>query len=105
TGVAATWIVVHPLVGLVPIYSRALRAIDLSVFRYFRALLPALAGSALMGVVVLGLESVLPATMRPVARLVVLVAAGAVSYGLLMVATQRDRLLKIRTAIAQLQGS
>jgi PST family polysaccharide transporter len=105
TAVAATWIVVHPLVALVPIYSRAFRAIDLSGFRYLRSLLPALAGSALMALVVLAMENVLPSAMRPVTRLLVLVAAGAVSYGLVMVATQRERLVKIRAAITQLQSA
>ncbi|MFN2399283.1 MAG: lipopolysaccharide biosynthesis protein, partial [Gemmatimonadaceae bacterium] len=59
-GIAATWLVAHPLV-LLPVYRRVFSRIELAPGAYLRALWPAVSASALMAAAVIGLDRAAPA--------------------------------------------
>jgi teichuronic acid exporter len=78
-GVAAAWMIVHPLVTL-PLYWRLFRRLELPAHRYSRALTPALSGWALLAVVVLALHRLLSSDLHPALRLIVELTAGSTLY-------------------------
>jgi len=103
TGVAAAWMIVHPIVALFPIYRRTFRALGLPATTYFGALLPAIGGSVVMCLAVEGADVLLPGSMRPILRLALMIAAGALSYAATLLVTQRERLVKVRSLAVQLR--
>jgi PST family polysaccharide transporter len=79
-GLAAAWLIGAPLHAL-PRARIALRAIELSPGAYLRNLWPALSSSAVMAVVVVGVQHLAGAAgWPPVARLVIAGVVGAVTY-------------------------
>lgn len=108
-GVAAAWIVVHPLV-LVPLYRRTFLVTGLTLRAYLAALAPAVSGTLLLVVAVLGVRLLLPAGVpgagaagSPVLRLALQVAAGAAAYGLALFLFHRDRLRAFRGLLRHLR--
>ena len=104
-GVAVAWILVHPIVMLVPQYRRTFRLIDLPASRYFAALWPAVSGCLVMTALVLGTDRLLPIGTRPGFRLIILVATGAAGYAGSLVVLHRPRLLALRDAVRRLRAS
>jgi O-antigen/teichoic acid export membrane protein len=105
-GVAAAWIVVHPLI-LVSLYRRTFRVTGLTLRAYLRALAPAASGTLLLVAAVLGVRLLLPAdvagTGGPVLRLALQMAAGAAAYGLALLLFHRDRLRAFRSLLRHLR--
>ena len=90
-GVAYTWLLCYPLVSI-PLYRRVMQRIELSLAEYMRSLWPAISGSMVMAVVVLGVEYVMPSTWSAHVQLIGAVVAGAVAYSAVMLLGHRDRL-------------
>lgn len=91
TGIAAAWMVVHPI-SVLPTYARAFRCIQLPATAYLRALWPAASSSVIMALVVLAVMAVLPPGAPAGVRLAVEVAAGAAAYAATTFVLHRARL-------------
>lgn len=104
-GVAVAWILVHPVVMLVPQYHRTFRLIELPARRYFTALWPAVSGCAVMTVLVLAADRLLGPGTRPGVRLVILVSTGAIAYAGSMAVLHRSRVLALRDAVRRLRAA
>jgi polysaccharide transporter, PST family len=94
SGVAAGWMVAHPLV-LFLLYRRVTARTGLRDRDYLRALWPALNGVLVMAAVVLG-AGWLTRSLPGAARLAIEVAAGAASYAAVLLAFHRERVEAIR---------
>jgi O-antigen/teichoic acid export membrane protein len=92
TGIAATWLLLHPLVTL-PLYWRVFRTIDLSPLKYLQSLWPALSGSLLMIIAIMLVQSALHDTWSLSIRFAVQVLTGGTVYVSLMFLAYRDRLV------------
>lgn len=80
TGVAAAWLLAHPLVSL-RFYLRVTRVMNLRSSEYLRCLMPALSSTGVMACVVLALTySGLLSGLPPWAQLMTKVGAGAAAY-------------------------
>ena len=98
-GMAAAWVVSMPLLVLVS-SSLSLPVLGLSWGRLGRAVLPPLAAALAMGVVVVGVGSLLPPIAPPV-RLMTLVPLGVVAYAGFVLLFARDI---ARQAFAMVRG-
>lgn len=93
TGVAATWMLLSPLtVG--PLLIILSRRIHLPLRDYAACLVPALTGSAVMGLAVLGVSRSLPSSWPIAVRLAVEVSVGGVVYAGFIMAFFRQRVLR-----------
>jgi hypothetical protein len=79
TGIAWGWIVAYPLVAL-PLCRRTLRVLGLSAREYVGVLWPALEATAAMMFTVLLTRLTLLAPLHGIARLILEIAVGAVTY-------------------------
>ncbi|HEX8694379.1 MAG TPA: lipopolysaccharide biosynthesis protein [Longimicrobium sp.] len=104
TGVAAAWMLAHPLV-LAPLFARVFRRLELSPAAYLRALGPAASGCALLGACVWAAARLAPAAWPLWALFAAQVAAGAAGYALAVLALHRDRLRAFRGALREARGS
>jgi len=100
TGIAAAWIVVYPLFSI-PLFRRTFARIELDAPQYLGVLWPSVRGAVAMAVAVLALRATLPVELHPTVRLAVLVAAGALVYGLATVRPQLGRMRRLLTAMRQ----
>lgn len=103
-GIAAAWIVAHPIVVL-QILLCVFRATDLKPAAYLRALVPAAASSLLMVAVVLALRFVLPADISPAWRFAAEVPVGAATYAGVMFGLYRERVQAFRNTLRLARGS
>lgn len=78
-GIAASWLIVHPLVSLVS-FTRVRSVLDLSSSRYLKALRLGLDGTVAMGATVLGFQMLLAPDWAPITRLLASILSGAVTY-------------------------
>ena len=97
-GIAAAWIVVHPVIVL-QILVCVFRAAELKPSDYFRSLTPALSSSAIMVIAVLALRYALPADVSPAVRFFTEVPAGAAAYALVLFGLHRERLVAFRSTL------
>ncbi|MFH1279169.1 MAG: lipopolysaccharide biosynthesis protein [Candidatus Eisenbacteria bacterium] len=102
TGIAAAWIVAHPLVTL-PVYWRVFTRIGMPTSRYLRALWPAISAVALMATVVLAVKRIEPAGWPAAARLAVEAGSGAAAYALAIGIIHRSRFKAIRSSLRLLR--
>jgi hypothetical protein len=94
SGVAAAWVALFPLTML-PLLIVLLRHIELPFRHYIEAVLPAMAGTAAMGVAVFALRGWLAASPWPAQlRLAALVGVGAAVYGGILMGFFRERILR-----------
>lgn len=101
SGVAWAWVCAFPLLSGFT-YLRSLRkSIDLSLRSYLGALRPALGATAVMATVVILTRRAITGSVPPAWELVVLVLAGALSYGGVVFALHRSRL---RAVVALLRS-
>jgi len=98
-GIAAMWILVYPLFTI-PLYRRTFMRIEMRAREYLAVLWSPVRGSVLMGAAVMGLRLILPVAWPLALRLGLLIAAGAIAYGL-AVLPQIERLRKILRMIRQ----
>jgi O-antigen/teichoic acid export membrane protein len=89
-GLAMAWVLVDPLFNVV-LYRRVFSKIALSAKEYFRALWPALSGTALMTAVVLAVGVFSGNQGNAGVRLALQIGAGAVTYGLVCLVVHRAR--------------
>jgi PST family polysaccharide transporter len=90
TGIAAAWVVLHPLVTL-PLYRRVFARIELPVGRYLRGLWPATSGALLMTAAVFSAKLLEPDGWPAPARLAVEASVGVLAYVLALLLLHRPR--------------
>ncbi len=100
--VAAAWLLMSPITVL-PVAWKVLRAIGCSAGRYLDALLPALAGSCAMLIVVVALRAWMPT--RGWTGLGAEVGAGALAYGICLWLLFRSRVMRFVRFFAGLRKS
>ena len=88
--VAGVWLIAQPVLTLVSL-SNVRRAVQLPIRSYLVNLRAPVVCSALMAGVVIAVDSMLP-SIPPIAKLIVLCAAGATAYMLIYLLLYRDRL-------------
>jgi PST family polysaccharide transporter len=98
TGIAAAWIVVHPIVVL-QILLCTFRATELKPAQYLASLAPAASASMIMVVAVVVLRIALPSDISPTVRFFTEVPVGAATYGAVLFGLHRDRLLAFRSIL------
>jgi PST family polysaccharide transporter len=101
-GIAATWLVLHPIVLVLP-YRRALRRIDLPFRSYLAAVLPAGNAALHMSAAVLGVRALLPAAVPLALRFAILVAVGASVYVGALFLYHRDRIDGLLRTVRQIK--
>jgi O-antigen/teichoic acid export membrane protein len=101
TGISATWIILYPCITA-PLIWKTLVELDLSVGKYFGAIMPAFLACLVMALVVGTLRLVVPSHWSPLIQLIVSTVGGAAAYTAFILLTQRERL---RNAYALIQGS
>ncbi|MDB4913237.1 MAG: putative polysaccharide biosynthesis protein [Gemmatimonadetes bacterium] len=103
-GVAAAWILVHPIV-LFPTYRFVFKAIELPVRDYFLAIWPALSGNIAMAVTVMLWNHFELYGSTPLTRLLVLSGVGAVTYVATLFLLHGERIRVLRVMIAELRAA
>jgi O-antigen/teichoic acid export membrane protein len=98
TGIALTWIVVHPLIVAMAAW-RVFSRIQLPVRQYVRSLAPGLAGVAAILLAWIALRWMLPDDVSRLLRLVLEVCGGALAYGAVTFGLFRHRLQAFRQVI------
>jgi teichuronic acid exporter len=93
TGVAGAWIALSPLT-ILPLLIILLRKIKLSYREYATALLPAVAGSAVMCLALFGMNNRLPMAWPAVVRLAIQVLGGGAVYAGFILCFFRERVLR-----------
>jgi PST family polysaccharide transporter len=101
-GVAAAWIVLSP-VTILPLLIILLRSIKLSFREYATALLPALAGSAVMCLALFGINSRLPVSWPVTVRLAVQVSMGGAVYAGFILSFFRARIFRYVNFLSSLR--
>lgn len=102
-GIALTWLVLHPIVLVLP-YRRALQRIELPFRTYLVALLPPANAALHMAAAVLIARALLPSAVSLPVRFGVLVALGASVYVGALFLYHRDRVAGLTRTIRQLRG-
>lgn len=97
-GLSAAWVTVYPLVVLENVH-RSTAAIGLSMREVWRAAARPIAAAALVCVAVTALRELLPAGFSEWLRLCLLILCGAVVYGAVSWAYNRDGILELRDAV------
>jgi len=103
TGIAAAWLVVHPLFSVYS-FTRVRKVLDLRGTDYFRALRLGFDGAAVMTAVVLGFEWLVAADWPPPLRLFISIALGALTYGGTTWMLHRTRLRQIVAWLKRVRG-
>lgn len=91
-GVAMAWILVHPLVIVIPMTRRIFARLELPFSVYLMALWPAMSGTLVMTLTVLGSQYALSASLSLGTRLAIEIAVGALTYASILVTAHRARL-------------
>jgi PST family polysaccharide transporter len=89
-GIAATWLIVHPLVAI-PFYALVFRRIELRAVDYFRSLAPALTGTLLMTAAFFAVQHYAWPFWSPLVVMLLGIAAAAVTYGVALLLLHRQR--------------
>jgi len=91
-GIAAVWLIGHPLIVLARQIWLALRVAEASVSEYIRALSPAVVSTAIMAAAVLGLRAILDDSIPASVSLVLTTAIGLAAYAVSVLGLFPDRL-------------
>lgn len=94
-GIAAAWIVAHPLVIAVPAATVVFRRLEVTARDYLAALLPAGTAVAVMSFAVLAARLVRPEGISPIVGLVLDIVVGATCYVGALMLLHRSRLQRI----------
>ena len=94
-GIAAAWIVAHPLVIAVPAAAIVFRRLGVTTRDYVATLLPAATAVGVMSMGVLAARLVRPESMGPVVGLVLDVLVGAVCYIGALLLLHRERIRRV----------
>jgi O-antigen/teichoic acid export membrane protein len=98
TGIAAAWAIVFPFLAA-HLYRRLFRDIEMPLGRYLRALLPALAGCAVMAVGVFVARFASGGRVVLSMRFAAEVIAGALGYAVMLMTVFRPRMLAFRETL------
>jgi O-antigen/teichoic acid export membrane protein len=104
TGIAAAWVLVHPPF-IYAQYRKVKAHTNLASRQIWQALVPALTGSAGLTAAVLGTWAILPDSVGTWRLLLILVAAGAVGYGLPLLVWHRHRIARLLRVMMTLRRS
>jgi teichuronic acid exporter len=104
SGVAAAWLVLSP-VTIMPLLIILMRSINLSYREYALSLIPALAGSAVMCLALLGLNGRLPGSWPLAIRLAVQISVGGAVYMGFILCFFRQRVLRYVNFISSLRNA
>lgn len=99
TGVAMGWLIGQPLIMVTMLLRQALRAAEMPLREYLRALRPPVVTSIAMAVAVLGVRFVMPASLPLALRFAIEVALGVAVYVGAVFGIYRDRLRGLLTAV------
>jgi O-antigen/teichoic acid export membrane protein len=100
-GIAAAWLIAYPPLT-VPMYWRVFRKTEMKTSDYASAVLPAASASIIMAAVVLFVRSALPLGSDRVALLLIVIAAGALSYAGALLTLYHDRMIGLVRIIKKL---
>jgi len=92
TGIAWAWVVAYPLVAL-PLYWKTFNTIDMNAGEYIQALRPAVDGILIMTLSVAILKSTIFANLPMLPRLLLEIAAGAITYAATLLLLHRTRVM------------
>ena len=101
-GIAMTWVVLHPLVVIVPLLRRVTRKLEMPLADWWRAIWPALSSTLVMTLVVLSVQEALTGVPAP-ARLAAAVGTGALAYGGSLLVFHREKVERLRRAVAAMR--
>lgn len=101
-GVALAWIVGYPLLAIV-MFRSVQRLCGLRLGDYAEAIRPPLLASLLMGSVVIGVRTALPARWPDAAHLVLAVSAGLVTYPAVILMAFGDRLKGLKALVGEIR--
>lgn len=101
-GVAWAWIVGYPLI-MIPPYRAVFQVTHMKFSQYLGALAPAALASAGMAVVVIGVSLILPDDLSSLQQLIIKSLSGALTYTVLVLGFQRDRIRMLRSMVGQLR--
>lgn len=101
-GVAASWLIVHPLVTL-PVLIKVLRVLDMPAREYLRGLWPAFSACAVMAASVVAVRWFLSPDLALTPRLAAQVGTGVVTYGVTVLTLHGARVRSLRSALAMLR--
>ncbi len=93
SGVAMAWLVVYPIVVVIPMATTTFRQVQLGWGEYLRVLIPATNAAIVMSVTVLATRSMLPVATPRLVALLAAVAAGGVAYAATLWFFHRERVL------------
>jgi O-antigen/teichoic acid export membrane protein len=102
-GIAMAWIIMFPPLML-PLYYRTFRRIETNAWEYLSAVMPAITASAIMTIAILLLRRNLPLDWPLSARLFILVACGALCYGLSLFVLYRRRMIRLLQAFRRVRN-
>jgi len=102
-GLAGAWLIVYPVIVAFPMWRRAFQRLDLPVRRYFAALQPATEGCLLMAGTVWLSREFLFAGLPALARLLLLVAIGALSYACVLLLRWRSKIVDFQATLRLLR--
>ena len=100
TGISATWIILYPCITA-PLIWKTLVELDLSVWKYIAATMPAIRACLVMIIVVGTIRLTVPSHWSALIGLLVSTVGGASAYTAFILLTQRERL---HNAYALIQG-
>ncbi|MFN8580259.1 MAG: lipopolysaccharide biosynthesis protein [Gemmatimonadaceae bacterium] len=92
-GIAYAWLLVYPVLVVIPMAQTTFRRIELDWRTYLKAMLPATNAVIIMAVTVLGVAAIMPTTAHPATFLVAKIAAGAASYAAALWVLHRERVM------------
>lgn len=101
-GVAWAWIIGYPII-MFPAFRIVFKVTGIRVREYLATLWPPMLGSAIMGAVVLLLRDRVTRGMADMPALAIESGAGAVTYGLFLLVSQRHRLKTLRSMLQELR--
>jgi PST family polysaccharide transporter len=93
SGIAAAWLVVYPIVVVVPMATTTFRQVQLGWGEYLRVLIPVTNAVIVMSIAVLATRAVLPTGTPRIVALLADVSAGCIAYVATMWLLHRERLL------------
>jgi PST family polysaccharide transporter len=104
SGIAAAWTLVFPFLAF-HLYRRLFTPIQLAPRYYFRALVPASAGCAVMGIVVIATQVLFAEHATQAVRFAAEVSVGAIAYIVLLLTVFRPRVVAFRDTIRRARSA
>jgi len=93
SGIATAWLLIYPIVVVIPMATITFRQVQLGWREYLRALLPATNGVAVMSAIVFITRAVLPVNTPRIVALGLYVGLGGVAYFATLALLHRERVL------------